>query len=38
MSDVDVQVLEDPAAAAVERLAAANGHVVRTGGSTPRAA
>ena len=34
----DIQVLEDPAGAATERLAAATGHVVLTGGSTPRAA
>ncbi len=31
-------VTEDPAGAAVERLAAATGHVVITGGSTPRTA
>jgi 6-phosphogluconolactonase len=34
----DLQVLEDPAGAAAERLAAASGHLVLTGGSTPRAA
>jgi 6-phosphogluconolactonase len=34
----EVQVLEDPAGAAVERLAGATGHVVLTGGSTPRIA
>jgi 6-phosphogluconolactonase len=34
----DVQVTDDPAGAAAERLAAAGGHVVLTGGSTPRAA
>jgi 6-phosphogluconolactonase len=36
--DPDVIVLDDPAAAAAERLADASGHVVLTGGSTPRAA
>ena len=34
----DLRVLDDPAGAAVERLAAASGHLVLTGGSTPRAA
>jgi len=37
----ELQVVEDPAAAAAaaaERLAGANGHLVLTGGSTPRAA
>jgi 6-phosphogluconolactonase len=34
----DLQVVEDPAGAAAERLAAATGHLVLTGGSTPRAA
>jgi 6-phosphogluconolactonase len=36
--DPEILVLEDPAAVAVERLATASGHVVLTGGSTPRAA
>jgi 6-phosphogluconolactonase len=34
----NLQVVDDPAGAAAERLAAASGHVVLTGGSTPRAA
>jgi 6-phosphogluconolactonase len=34
----ELQVLDDPAEAACERLAAASGHVVLTGGSTPRSA
>ena len=34
----EVKVTEDPAGAAAERLAAAEGHVVLTGGSTPRTA
>jgi 6-phosphogluconolactonase len=34
----DLRVSEDPAGAAAERLAGASGHVVLTGGSTPRAA
>jgi 6-phosphogluconolactonase len=36
--DPDLRVLQDPAGAAAERLAAATGHVVLTGGSTPRVA
>lgn len=34
----DLRVIDDPAGEAAERLAAASGHVVLTGGSTPRAA
>jgi 6-phosphogluconolactonase len=34
----EVHVTDDPAAAAAERLAAAEGHVTLTGGSTPRSA
>jgi 6-phosphogluconolactonase len=34
----DLQVIEDPAGAAAEVLAEASGHVVLTGGSTPRRA
>jgi 6-phosphogluconolactonase len=34
----DFRVTEDPAGAAAERLAAASGHLVLTGGSTPRRA
>ena len=34
----EVHVTDDPAAAAAERLRAAGGHVVITGGSTPKAA
>jgi 6-phosphogluconolactonase len=34
----DLRVLDNPAAAAAERLAESSGHVVLTGGSTPRAA
>jgi 6-phosphogluconolactonase len=34
----DVQVVEDPAEEAAQRLVAASGHVVLTGGSTPRRA
>jgi 6-phosphogluconolactonase len=34
----DLQVIDDPAGATAELLAAASGHVVLTGGSTPRAA
>jgi 6-phosphogluconolactonase len=33
-----LEVLDEPAVAACERLAAASGHVVLTGGSTPRSA
>jgi 6-phosphogluconolactonase len=35
---VRLEVVEDPAQAAAERLAAARGHLALTGGSTPRAA
>ena len=34
----EVEVVDDPAEAVAERLAAASGHVVLTGGSTPRRA
>jgi len=34
----DVEVVDDPAEAVAERLVAASGHVVLTGGSTPRRA
>lgn len=34
----DLQVIDDPAGAAAELLAGASGHVVLTGGSTPRSA
>ncbi len=34
----EVEVVEDPAGAVADRLAAASGHVVLTGGSTPRRA
>ena len=34
----DLQVIDDPAGAAAELLAEASGHVVLTGGSTPRSA
>jgi len=34
----DLRIVDDPAGEAVERLAAASGHVVLTGGSTPRVA
>ena len=34
----ELRVVEDPAGEAAERLAAASGHVVLTGGSTPRVA
>jgi 6-phosphogluconolactonase len=34
----EVEVIEDPAEAVAERLVAASGHVVLTGGSTPRRA
>jgi 6-phosphogluconolactonase len=34
----DLQVIDDPAAAAADLLAGASGHVVLTGGSTPRSA
>jgi 6-phosphogluconolactonase len=34
----DIQVIDDPAGATAELLAAASGHVVLTGGSTPRPA
>jgi 6-phosphogluconolactonase len=34
----DVEVLDDPASAAAERVAAARGHLALSGGSTPRAA
>jgi 6-phosphogluconolactonase len=34
----DLQVVDDPAGAAAERLATASGHIVLTGGSTPRVA
>ncbi len=34
----EVEVVDDPAEAVAERLVAASGHVVLTGGSTPRKA
>ena len=36
--NADIRVLDDPAQAAAELLAGANGHVAITGGSTPRVA
>jgi 6-phosphogluconolactonase len=36
--DPDLQVIDDPAGVAAELLAEASGHLVLTGGSTPRAA